>query len=167
MSNLRDPFAGGSTPAPPRPRAGSTPHIGGLGHKHLPLGFYAGMFALVVLSALVIGSALLPFTPPDHRVDAHFITIGQTYRTELGKVYAWAWEDGAKHLESGAGPGAAIDGVAKSWDAGRVNLFESLVTPELARIVPEGKADKDITPDDRSRLAAAWRGFAKGLGGGR
>lgn len=167
MNNLRDPFAGGSPPVPSRPRAAGTPLIGRLGHKHLALGFYAGMFALVLLSALVIGSALLPFSPLDHRVDAHFISIGQTYRTELGKVYARAWEDGARNLESGAGAAAAIDGVAKSWDAGRVSLFESLVTPELVKIVPEGKADKDITAEDRSRLAAAWRGFAKGLGGHR
>src|SRR6185312_4744172 len=105
--------------------------------------------------------------PVDHRVDARFVPLGQTYRAQLAKVYAHAWEEGARNLDSGAGPGAAIDGVARSWDAGRLDLFETAVTPEFSKVVPEGKSEKDLSSDDRARLAAAWRGFARGLGGGR
>jgi hypothetical protein len=92
-------------------------------------------------------------------------TAGKAYPSQLGKVYAGAWRDGAKQLDAGKGPGEAIDVVAKTWDAGRTAAFNQSVTPEFAKVVPEGKADKDLTADDRAKLAKVWREFADGLEG--
>jgi hypothetical protein len=163
MSNLRDPFAAGPVSAPgPHPIATKSA---------VTAAPWRGVVRLVLILAAggVIGFGVQAWI--NHRVpdspDATFVTIGQAYKTELAKVYAHAWEEGAKSLDAGAAPGAALDGVAKSWDGGRVDLFEKVVTPEFSKVVPEGRPDKELTAADRAKLAAAWRGFAKGLGGGK
>jgi hypothetical protein len=49
------------------------------------------------------------------------------------------------------------------WDAGRVQLFDRMITPEFARIVAENRDPSQYTLAERLALAKAWRGFAAGL----
>jgi hypothetical protein len=116
--------------------------------------------ALAVSAWLVV-----PYNPgPSPPRDAKFVTIGNTYLPQLGKAYAAAWEEGAKQLEAGEGISAALDAVAKSWSSNRTQLYDHVLTPEFSRIVAESTKDADVTPNERSAMAAAWRGMAQGLG---
>jgi hypothetical protein len=95
--------------------------------------------------------------------DAHLAAVGRAYLPQLGRAYAEAWNQGAVALDSGQPVSAALDLVAKNWTAGRTAVFDKLVAPEFAKIVPESIKDSDVTPKERAALAAAWRGFAVGL----
>lgn len=112
----------------------------------------------------IVASLDRPAGPAQPAYDPSFVKIGRTYLPELGKTYAGAWEDGAKAIDAGQPLSAAIAVVGKSWDAGRSQLFDRLATPEFAHIVPESQRDADVTPAQRAAMAAAWRGFARGLG---
>jgi hypothetical protein len=100
--------------------------------------------------------------PPPH--DARFVSLGRSYLPLLGKAYAAAWDQGAQALDSGKGISTALDTVSQAWTANRTEIYDKLVTPELAKIIPESVKDSDVTPAERSAMAAAWRGFALGLG---
>jgi hypothetical protein len=127
----------------------------------------------VIASALVGGTVVFGISSwlrthdggnaaqPPH--DARFVTLGRTYLRQLGAVYAGAWNQGAIALDSGQPVSTALDLVAKDWTSGRTALFDKLVAPEFAKIVPESVKDSDITPQERTGLAAAWRGFVVGL----
>ena len=91
-------------------------------------------------------------------------SVGRAYLPGLGKAYAAAWEEGAKGLDTGQPLSAAIAAVGKTWDANRTQLFDQMATPEFAKIIPESQKDADVTPQQRAAMAAAWRGFASGLG---
>lgn len=91
------------------------------------------------------------------------IRLGRTYTGNLGKVYASAWETGASALEAGKSVSEAVDSVAAAWDQDRVRLFNRFVAIEFDKIVPQGKADSEISTAERAALARAWRGFAAGL----
>jgi hypothetical protein len=105
-----------------------------------------------------------PAGPPAPPQDPHFVKFGRAYLPGLGKAYAAAWEEGAKGLEAGQPLSGAIAAVGKAWDANRAQLFDRMATPEFAKIVPESQKDADLTPQQRAAMAAAWRGFASGLG---
>jgi hypothetical protein len=96
-------------------------------------------------------------------LDVRFIPLGKTYLPELGRVYAAAWNEGARALESGQPVAAALKSVDQSWDSGRVQLFDRLVTPEFSKIVPENQPEGEAKPADLAALTRAWRGFALGL----
>jgi hypothetical protein len=51
-------------------------------------------------------------------LDVRFIPLGMTYLPELSRVYAAAWNQGAKALESGQPVTAALKSVGQSWDSG-------------------------------------------------
>jgi hypothetical protein len=174
MSNLRDPFTDPpATGPPPEPRARPVRPLRAIGSrlehfKAVALGVNALLLVLVVLGCLaILAESWFGDPRPEAAVDRRFVAIGRSYRAELAGVYARAWEEGARVLDAGQAPEAALEAVAKAWDSGRVAAFERVVTPELARVVAEGKPAKDVTAEDRAKLAAAWRGFAQGLGGGR
>jgi hypothetical protein len=95
--------------------------------------------------------------------DAHFAALARIYRPQLAQAYARAWTEGAAALDSGQPISAALDLVGKSWTSSRTALFDKLVAPEFAKIVPESISDADVTAAERTALAAAWRGFAAGL----
>ncbi|MGO9471070.1 MAG: hypothetical protein ACLQIB_41575 [Isosphaeraceae bacterium] len=143
--------------------------------NRFPAWFPAGRTLLtVVASALVGGSATLGIAlwlrsheganlaQPGH--DARFLALGRAYLPQLGAAYSRAWDQGATALDSGQTVSAALDLVAKNWTSNRTTLFDKLVAPELAKIVPESIKDSDVTHEERAALAAAWRGFAAGLG---
>ncbi len=104
---------------------------------------------------------------PAPALDGRFVTLGRAYLPELGRAYATAWNEGAKALESGQPVASALKSVGQSWDSGRVQLFDRLITPELSKIVPDGRPESQLTTADRQALARAWRGFASGLGSPR
>ncbi len=103
-----------------------------------------------------------PVPPPPRNV--RFVALGRAYLPQLGVAYAAAWEEGAKQLEAGGDISDAVDTVAKSWSANRVQLYNHVLTPEFSKIVVESVKDSDVTPVERSAMAAAWRGLAAGLG---
>jgi hypothetical protein len=124
-------------------------------------------FSSLVGGAVAIGvSARLggPSGPPAPPHDPQFVPLGRAYLPGLGKAYAAAWEEGAKGLEAGQPLSAALAAVGKAWDASRTQLFDRMATPEFAKIIPESRKDADITLQQRAAMAAAWRGFALGLG---
>jgi hypothetical protein len=96
-------------------------------------------------------------------LDGRFVPLGQNYLPELGRIYGKAWVEGAKNLESGQSVPAALRTVRTLWDAGRVQLFDRMITPEFSRIVAENRAPSQYTFAERQALARAWRGFAAGL----
>jgi len=127
----------------------------------------------VIASALVGGSVAFGVSewlrthdrssPPQPPHDAHFAALGRAYSPQLAEAYARAWDQGAIAVDSGQPISAALDLVAKSWASGRTALFDKLVAPEFGKIVPESVKDSDVTAQERTALAAAWRGFAVGL----
>jgi hypothetical protein len=131
------------------------------------LGTVALSSALGAALALVVSSRLsVPSKPvpnPAYSHDTRFVAIGAAYLPELGKCYAAAWEEGAKHLESGGGIAAALDKVSKHWSTKRTALYDYILTKEFSKIVAENVNDADLTPAERSAMAAAWRGLALGL----
>ncbi len=122
-------------------------------------GLVGGVVALGVATRM--GGPAGPPAPPQ---DPRFARLGRAYLPGLGKAYAAAWEEGAKGLEAGQALSAALAAVGKSWDASRTQLFDRVLTPEFAKIIPESRQDADITPQQRAAMAAAWRGLASGLG---
>jgi hypothetical protein len=99
--------------------------------------------------------------PPSR--DAQFAALGRAYLPQLADAYAQAWNQGAIALDSGQPLSAALDLVAKNWTSGRTALYDKLVAPEFAKIVAESIKDSDVTPQERTAMASAWRGFASGL----
>jgi hypothetical protein len=102
-----------------------------------------------------------PAGPPS---DPRFVPIGKAYLPALGKLYAAAWEEGAKSLDAGESLSNAIAAVGNAWNQNRRQLYDKMATPEFTKIVPESQNDAALTPQQRAAMAAAWRGFAKGLG---
>jgi len=101
--------------------------------------------------------------PPGPTIDAGFVAIGKAYVPRLGAAYAEAWTKGAEQLDAGSSPPAALAVVASTWQIARTDLFNEVVQPELAKIVPESTLDADVTAAERAALAAAMRGLARGL----
>ncbi|AGA28406.1 hypothetical protein [Singulisphaera acidiphila] len=99
--------------------------------------------------------------------DPRFVAVGKAYLGDLGSAYGLAWEDGAKILDAGQTIDMALDTTAKAWEANRKAAFNARITPELSKVVAQGKDAASVTSDDRAALAKAYRGLAKGLGGGR
>jgi hypothetical protein len=128
--------------------------------------------AIIVIST-ALGAGLAIYVPTFFRpeespakpsaVDKRFVPIGKAYLPELGRVYADAWIEGATLLENGQSIASALNSVSKSWNEGRVGLFDRMVTPEFSKVVPEGEDEAESNADERIALARAWRGFALGL----
>jgi hypothetical protein len=100
---------------------------------------------------------------PAVSLEGRFMILGQSYLPELGRAYAAAWNEGAGCLEAGQSLAASLQRVGKSWDAGRIQLFDRLITPELSKIVPEGQSGAQALCTQRLAMARAWRALAIGL----
>ena len=97
------------------------------------------------------GDRSKPAPPPV--LDVRFIPLGKTYLPELSRVYAAAWNERAKALESGQLVTAALKSVGQSWDSGQVQLFDRLVTPEFSKFVAENQPEAEARPTDLAALA--------------
>jgi hypothetical protein len=120
--------------------------------------------ALAMLAATRLEAPGKPVPNPAYPHNEQFVAIGRAYLPQLGKSYAAAWEEGAKQLDAGGGISAALDTVSKTWSADRTKLYDHVLTPEFSKIVAESVSDADLTPTERSAMAAAWRGLSLGLG---
>src|SRR5271157_5347602 len=99
------------------------------------------------------GDGSKPAPPPV--LDVRFIPLGKTYLPELSRVYATAWNEGAKALESGQPVTAALKSVRQSWDSGQVQLFDRLATPEFSKFVAENQPEAEAKPTDLAALVRA------------
>ncbi|MGC8643448.1 MAG: hypothetical protein ACP5XB_26625 [Isosphaeraceae bacterium] len=136
-----------------------------------------GKTLLLVLASAAVGAGLSAGIPPLAKwleaskptpapaplVDKTLIPLGRNYLAALGQEYAAAWIAGAKALESGQSVSSALKSVAQSWDQGRSQLFDRLLSPEFTKIIPDGQPDASTKPADRQAMAQAWRGLAAGL----
>jgi hypothetical protein len=120
--------------------------------------------AALAMFAARLATPSKPVPNPAYPHNEQFVAIGRAYLPQLGKSYAAAWEEGAKQLDAGGGVSAALDTVSKTWSANRTKLYDHVLTPEFSRIVAESVNDADLTPAERSAMAAAWRGLSLGLG---
>jgi len=105
-----------------------------------------------------------PVPSPSYPHNAEFVAIGRSYLPQLGQAYSAAWEEGAKQLEASGGVAASLDAVSKNWSLNRTQLYDRVLTPAFAKILPESVNDADVTPQERAAMAAAWRGLSLGLG---
>jgi hypothetical protein len=119
---------------------------------------------LAIAASVWLEDARKPAANPGPAHDRRFVALGKAYVPQLGKAYAAAWEEGAKQLDGGAGLSAALDAVSKAWSSKRTELYDHVLTPEFSKIVIESVKDADVTPAERSAMAAAWRGLSLGLG---
>jgi hypothetical protein len=120
-----------------------------------------GAFGTHIASRPVPVQALVVSAAP--AIDQHFVELGRSYRPDLENAYARAWDDGATALESGRGLNEALEVVSQAWAVNRLDAYNRRLTPELAKIVPEGKDHTVLGPAEIARMAAAWRGLAVGL----
>jgi hypothetical protein len=120
--------------------------------------------ALAMFAFARLASPKPPVPNPGQPQNPQYVAIGKAYLPQLGKAYAAAWEEGAKQLEAGGGISAALGAVSKTWSANRTKLYDQMLTPEFSKIVAESVKDADLTPAERSAMAAAWRGLSRGLG---
>jgi hypothetical protein len=106
-------------------------------------------------------------TPPTPVADYDpaFVPIGRQLAAKFGADYASAVEDGCKLLDSGQTRTMANETIAKAFSTNRQASFDAVATNALAGLVPASKTDKDITADDRAKIARAYRGLAKGASG--
>lgn len=124
----------------------------------------AGVFGAACSYHVMQPAAAKPIVAPTVKPSSDPIAAaGHAYGAKLLKVYAAAWQDGARRLDSGATVEAGLAAVSKSWSTGRGNLYDATITPVLKSIVPEGTADGDVTPTQLAKMAAAFRSIAAGL----
>lgn len=100
------------------------------------------------------------FSPP---VDPAFVPIARAYSGVILDSYASAWATAADEVTAGKPIAEALAGVRANWETARTPEYKAKVSPAFAAIVPEGTPDAQVAPAQRAALAAAFRGFAKGL----
>jgi hypothetical protein len=105
----------------------------------------------------------VPPIPHDGPADPRFVSVGRAYTRELAKAYSGAIRVGVTELEAGVPVSQVFLDVGKTWDQRRKTAFDRLITPELSKVLPESAKDSDISPDQRTHLAAALRGLAQGV----
>jgi hypothetical protein len=118
------------------------------------------VLGMTIATGSIIGYQRWTRPGPTPAPETDFFRLGQTYRTELARAYAPAWEAGASILERGEPVDKALDAVATEWESGRLKLFKQHLAPRFESIVPGGA---EPTQAQRTLLIAAWRDLAKGL----
>ena len=93
------------------------------------------------------------------------VKLGRAYAPALAPALGEAWEAAAGAIEAGKGMGEAQETLQATFKAARVKAFTDKVAPEFAKVLAEGAEPKDAAA--RSEVANLWRGFARGLKGGR
>ena len=142
----------------PTPKAIALPSINLSG-----AGVRLAKVALVAVVIVAIFAAVI-WLDAASPISGQIESAGRAYPHQLGVAYAAAWEDGARMLDAGQPIEKALGQVKTTWDKGRTEAFTSTVSPLFSRVLPEGTPEKDITAEDRQRLARAWLEFARGLG---
>lgn len=129
--------------------------------------------ALAMLATFVLGVSLnvglkelrSPPTPPRGPADPAFASLGRAHAPRILAAEAIAYESAATDLEAGKPFSAAFASIPEVRAKARTDSFARYVAPDFAKLLPDGKADAEITTAERSAVVSAWRGFAKGLRG--
>lgn len=120
------------------------------------------LVAVLLLAGFAAGRKTQDTTPTG--VDKALVPIGRAYAGVILGSYATAWQTAAGDVDAGKPVADALAAVKASWEADRTKQYQATVSPAFAAIVPEATPDESITPAQRAALAAAFRGFAQGLG---
>jgi hypothetical protein len=119
--------------------------------------------SILQTTVLFGGPGPAPLIPPASPAVQPAVTAGRLYRPAMAAAYSSAWLAGADAIDAGKPMAAALEVVASTWRKGRSDLFAKSIEPLLSAIIPGATADADVTPAQRTRLAAAFRDVAKGL----
>lgn len=122
------------------------------------LGSVACLVAMFWLSGF--GRDRPDFQPP---VDTSFVPIARAYSGVILDSYASAWSTAAEEVAAGQPVAEVLARIRPNWETARTPDYKAKVSPAFAAIVPEGTPHEQVTPAQRAALAAAFRGFAKGL----
>lgn len=127
------------------------------------------VFNSLIVVVLALGFAFFLYhqghpVAPTKPYDEAFVKTGESYGAHLSPTCGAAWSEAADLLDAGQPYSVAIAHAASSWTAGRQQLFDQLVSPDLTRIVAEGTKDADVTAAQRVKASSAFRGFGRGLG---
>ncbi|MDG3005515.1 hypothetical protein [Paludisphaera mucosa] len=102
-------------------------------------------------------------SPGETDAVANTAAAGKSYPKALAAVYADAWRKGADALEAGRSVADALGVVGEAWRSGRTTLFDRVVGPAFAVVVPEGTPESDVSKAAKTQLASHWRAFAAGM----
>lgn len=171
MTPLDDSLLGASTPIPAPPPDVPPPVIPPPTITPVTSGPNMVLIGVLFVAALLLeGLGIVWFTrqpssPSPGDIDASFVSIGRTYRTPLAEAYGKAWDDGAKLLDAGQTPEAALNAVATSFQSNRLAAFQAAIKAPLNSVIPDGTDPAKITDAQRAAYAKAFRGLRKGLSG--
>lgn len=90
-------------------------------------------------------------------------SAGRTQAAAILSSYASAWSTAADEVADGSAVAEALAGIRSRWEADRTAAFEANASPVFDSIVPEGTPPAEITPEQRARLADAFRAFGRGV----
>lgn len=102
-------------------------------------------------------------TGPVAPYDRALVPIGRAYAGIVLSTYATAWNQAADGIATGKPVADSLAALKTAWEAERAKQYQATVSPSFWAIVPENAAEASITPAQRAALAAAFRGFAKGV----
>ena len=91
--------------------------------------------------------------------------LGRKFAGPVASAFGDAWAVAANTLEQGKSVNEAQAALQARWQDGRAQAFATMVTPEFAKILPEGT--EPATPLQRGEVVKLWRDFAAGLKGAR
>lgn len=99
---------------------------------------------------------------PQPAIDQSFVAVGHQYGATLQRNNSAAWGNFATSLKS-MPLSKALAKVGQDFNALRQADYDKILTPALAKIVPDGTPDASVTPAQLEALQAAGNGLAKGL----
>ena len=125
---------------------------------------------------LVLGMALaavatfevvtrLPHAAPSPAPAVDGAKLGRAYASSGVATLSDAWGAAADSLGRGKTVAEAQAALQQNWQAARAKAFVASVAPEFSKVLADGAEPKDDA--QRARVVALWRGFARGLKGGR
>ncbi len=91
--------------------------------------------------------------------------LGRAYAPAVVSTLSDAWSAAADALAQGKTVSGAQAVLQDTWKANRVSAFTAKVAPGFTKVMAEATEPKD--PTQRAEVVALWRGFARGLKGGR
>lgn len=91
--------------------------------------------------------------------------LGRKFAGSVGSSLGDAWSAAAETLEQGKTVAEAQTVLQAHWQDARARMFAAEVSPEFARVLPEGS--EPTSPIQRATVVKLWRDFAAGLKGGR
>jgi hypothetical protein len=90
--------------------------------------------------------------------------LGRAYAPRFLASYGDAWLAAARALEEGKTVAEAQQALQETWRHARTKAFGDHVAPGFAAVLGEGT--EPGTPEQRARVVAFWRSFARGLTAG-